>query len=193
MGGFGSGRWQQGKRTTADALRLDIRRLHREGLLTPGNTFSRQWTSRGEKIGGIQVKAQADCVILSYRSSIAGGEWQQFEYPVAITWTDCNFGGRRIWFLCPECRRRVLILFARTTFACRHCHQLVYRCQRIDEIGRAHSRMFKIQDRLGWKSDYGPKPKGMHWRTFLRLVVRHHHFSLKSMIEIVRKFNCLPA
>jgi len=40
MGGFGSGRWQQGKNTTNDYRQLDIRKLQREGLLKPGRIFT---------------------------------------------------------------------------------------------------------------------------------------------------------
>ncbi len=36
MGGFGSGRGQHGKDTTSDMRPLDIRKLQRDGLLTPG-------------------------------------------------------------------------------------------------------------------------------------------------------------
>ena len=39
MGGFGSGRGQRGKDTTSDMRPLDIRKLQRDGLLTPGQAF----------------------------------------------------------------------------------------------------------------------------------------------------------
>ena len=40
MGGMGSGRrYQGGKDTTSDMRPLDIRRLQRDGLLTPGRAF----------------------------------------------------------------------------------------------------------------------------------------------------------
>jgi len=40
MGGFGSGRWQQGKETTDDYQSLDIRELQRNKYLEPGHEFN---------------------------------------------------------------------------------------------------------------------------------------------------------
>ena len=37
MGGFGSGSGQGGRNTTSDYRALDVRRLQRDGLLTPGH------------------------------------------------------------------------------------------------------------------------------------------------------------
>jgi hypothetical protein len=49
MGGFGSGRGQSGKDTTSDYRALDVRRLQRDGLLTPGRSFGWNWTRNGER------------------------------------------------------------------------------------------------------------------------------------------------
>ena len=43
MGGFGSGR-QWGKSKISDKRPLDIRKLQRDGLLTPGRAFGWHWT-----------------------------------------------------------------------------------------------------------------------------------------------------
>src|SRR5207248_7132846 len=55
---------------------------------------------------------------------------------------------------------------------CRHCCGLVYRTQRQDTLARARHQGKTLRLRLG---DYGDclsalpeKPKGMHWRTYLR-------------------------
>lgn len=58
------------------------------------------------------------------------------EYGISLTSTDCNFGGKRYWFVCPlvldgkACERRVAKLyFDNTWFGCRHCHDLAYNSQ----------------------------------------------------------------
>lgn len=112
MGGLSSGRGQSGKDTTSDYPALDMRRLQRDGLLTRG-AFGWTWSRNGEEVASIQMRTEVDRVILIYRSRSNGGELAPMEYSVYLEWTDCNFGGRRAWFLCPAkgCRRRVAILF----------------------------------------------------------------------------------
>ncbi|MDG4594673.1 MAG: hypothetical protein P9F75_03100 [Candidatus Contendobacter sp.] len=69
MGGSGSGRqWYFAtKNTTNDHWALDVRRWQRDGLLTSGHWFVWQWTRNGETVASIQVRAESDRVILSYR------------------------------------------------------------------------------------------------------------------------------
>jgi hypothetical protein len=194
MGGMGSGRrYQGGKGTTSDMRALDVRRLQRDGLLTPGQAFGWNWTRNGEEVASIQVRTEVDRVILNYRSRSNGGDWQPMEYPVDLKWTGCNLGGRRVWFLCPAkgCGRRVAILFGGSIFACRHCHKLVYTCQRETDDDRAARRADRIRNRLGWEAGIlngeGNKPKGMHWRTFVRLKAEHDAYVRASLDGMAKR------
>ena len=179
MGGWGSGPGRRGKDTTSDMRSLDVRRLQRDGLLMPGRWFSWMWSCNGEEVASIQIRTEADRVVLNYRSRSNGGEWHPMKYPVHLEWTDCHLGGRRVWFRCPGrgCGQRVAILYGGSTFACRHCHQLAYQSQREVAYDRAARRADRIRDRLNWEPGIlnggGDKPKGMHWRTFERLKARH--------------------
>ena len=191
MGGYGSGRgWRgDGKRTTSDMRRLDVRRLHKDGLLTLGQAFNRQWSRNGERIADINIRVEEGRIVLLYRSRDNGGEWQDMEYPVPLDWTACHLGGQRPWFLCPCCYRRVAVLFGGKMFACRHCHNLAYDCQREAEHSRLLGRAQKIQRRLGWDGPHGwRKPKGMHWRTFERLVREHERFDAASWVAAAERF-----
>jgi hypothetical protein len=196
MGGFGSGR-QRGKVTTSDMLALDIRRLQRDGLLMPGRAFVWQWTRNGDEVASILIRTEADRVILNYRSRSNGGEWQPMEYPVTLEWTGLHFGGRRAWFLCPArgCGRRVAILFGGPIFACRHCHNLAYQCQRETDADRALRRADAIRRRLGWEAGIanpaGGKPKGMHWRTFERLKSEHDAFVNASWAAMAERLGLM--
>ena len=193
MGGFGSGRGQRGKDTTNDMHSLDIRKLQRDGLLTPGRAFGWHWTCNGNEVASIRMRTEVDRVILNYRSRSNGGnggDWQPMECPVTLEWTPCNLGGRRAWFLCPAkgCGRRVAILYGGSIFACRHCHRLAYDCQRETDGDRAMRRADTIRRRLGWGAGIanppGEKPKGMHWRTFERLKAEHDAFANASWADM---------
>ena len=199
MGGFGSGRGQSGKDTTNDHHALDVRRMQRDNLLTPGRAFSWSWTRNGETLSSIQVRVEADRIILTYRHKSGGSDWQPMDYPVWLAWTDCTLGGRRAWVLCPArgCGRRVALLYIGGSgiFACRHCYKLAYASQRETRDDRAARRADRIRGRLGWEAGIlngeGDKPKGMHWRTFSRLQAEHNDFVNASLAGMMRKFGRL--
>jgi hypothetical protein len=177
MGGFGSGRrWRSSKDTTSGYRRLDVRHWQRDGYLVAGRHFRWQWSQDGEVVAWINVNTEADRVILSYKHRRNEEAWQSAEYPVAIEWTPCNYGGRRAWFRCPArgCGRRVAMLYGGTIFACRHCYQLAYESQREPAHYRALHRARAIRERVGGSGNmfepFPPKPKGMQWCTYLRLI-----------------------
>lgn len=182
MGGRGSGRrFQWGKDPTNEYQTLDVRRLHQDHLLAPGQFYRWSWKRGAETVASLQIRTAVDELTLIYRHRGGDTDWQRMEYAIGLTWTGCTFGGRRPWFLCPEngCRRRVARLYLSRTgiFTCRHCNQLVYACQSESASDRAARRADKIRERLGWEAGTlngkGGKPKGMHRSTYERLVEEH--------------------
>jgi hypothetical protein len=173
MGGYGSGR-TSGRIKAENCKAIDVRYLQRHGMLRTGRWSSLSWSRDGEPIGSIQVCCEGERVRLIYRYREYAGEWESFDYPVSLTYTSCNYGGRRPWFCCPasNCWRRVAKLYgAGRYFACRRCYRLSYQTQSEDRYDRAWSRLHKIQRRLGGEAggDYlPPKPKRMHWKTYGR-------------------------
>ncbi len=196
MGGYSSGR-HGGKRTTDDMHVLDIRKIQRAGLLVPGRSFVWQWSRGGNQIASINLRTDTDWVTLDYRTRSHGGEWQDMNYPVRLTWTPCNYGGQRAWWLCPAvgCGRRVAVLYGGSVYACRHCHKLTYSTQREQAHDRAGSRADRIRARLGWPAGIlnpvAGKPKGMHWKTFDRLRLQHDALTQVSFHDIGRKLGFL--
>lgn len=196
MGGFGSGR-HGGKQCTGDLLALDVRHLQRVGRLTPGQYFSWQWTRSGESVGNINIRTDHGRVTLIYRQRERGGEWQDMNYPVRLSWTHCSYGGQRAWWHCPAvgCGRRVAVLYGGKVYACRHCHRLAYKCQRETPDDRASRQADKLRDRLGWEpgilNGNGGKPKGMHWRTFERLEARYDALVKASLAGALARFGPL--
>lgn len=196
MGGIGSGRRHQGGRgTTSDYRSLDVRRLHRDGLLAPGQVFGWNWTRDGDTLGSIVIRTDVDKVILIYRHPRNGGDWTPMGYAVPLDWTDCTYGGARPWFCCPAtgCGRRVaqLYLGGSGIFACRHCYRLAYDCQRETDDDRATRRAENIRRRLGWEAGIlnfpGRRPEGMHRRTFERLKHQHDRFVSASIARMASR------
>jgi hypothetical protein len=193
VGGTGSGSWYRfsKKTTTEECQSIDVRYLHRNGLLQPGHSFSLRWSQAGKQIGSIGgVAHDDDRVTFFYRHRRGmGGEWEEVEETVALEWTPCNFGGKRPWFLCPRmgCGRRVAVLYGPGRyFLCRHCYDLSYESQREDKTHRALRRAQKIRERLGGSANmtkpFPERPKGMHWRTYERLFREHHEAEMEQLI-----------
>jgi hypothetical protein len=199
MGGQGSGRnWQCGKDTTDDCRALDVRRLQRESLLTAGLAFSWKWLRNGNTVASIQIRTEAQRLILIYRHQAnSSSDWQQMEYGVSLDWTPCTYGGHRAWFRCPAtgCGRRVALLYIGSmgVFACRHCYNLAYASQRKTLQDRLLRKAGKCRDRLKWKPGFlNPpegKPKGMHWRTYWQLRNQHDVLAREGMGMLLAKMN----
>ena len=176
MGGSGSGR-RGGRDLTAHYRRLDVRELHRAGVLVPGWRGGWNWYRNGQKRASVEIEVGDASIRLRYRATDRG-EWKDYDYTVRLSRSSCHYGGERPWFLCPCCGRRVAILYGGAVFACRHCYRLAYESQRERDYDRLAGRADKIRRRLGWPVGIlnptpWTKPKGMHWRTFWRLKAEH--------------------
>jgi hypothetical protein len=180
MGGFGSGGHNLRHRGTVEGWRrIDAAFLQKRGLLTDGWAGTPTWTSDDGETHLINVFGGRDEIRLSYRQRVNGGPWQDVDERVAIEWSPRTYGGAQAYFLCPRCaaRRRYLI-GAGVRFLCRACHGLVHASSRQRPGDRATRRNQKLRARLGVGQGLGdwigPKPKGMHARTFDRIRGRIH-------------------
>ena len=195
MGGVGSGNWYRSdkKTTTGECHSIDIRYLHRERLLTPGHWFSLRWSRANRETGYIQgvvsVADLPDQVTLLYRHRRGlGGEWEDVREPVELALTACNFGGQRLWFICPGagCGRRVAVLYGSGRyFLCRHCYDLVYESQKENEMHCALRRAKAIRERLGGSANmtkpFPERPKGMHHETYWRPREEHDEADMEQL------------
>lgn len=145
---------------------LDIRVLAR-GYFRLGMEFTRSLLAHGQRVTVRHARYVED------RMDI----WSEIHlgYSIEIVWTGCNYGGGRPWFVCPECDRRCAILYSPIeNFVCRTCAGLYYETPQMNAGDRAAMRAKKLKKQLGWTAGgilgaYGPKPVGMHWKTFERL------------------------
>lgn len=185
MGSSNSGR-RDGKPCTDQFRSIDVRRLHKDCKLIPGNVFRRTWKRHDTEVASILGRVGNDCVVLSYRQSWRGGPWRDCTNTILLEWTDCHYGGKRPWWVCPGCDRRVALLYSGDGwYSCRHCRQLAYRSQRETQEDLAARRANRVRDKLGWPRGIlnmpGGKPKGMHWKTYIRLLGEHNEHSGQAL------------
>ena len=93
---------------------------------------------------------------------------------VRLDWTRCNYGGKRPWFLCPECNRRAAVLYLELRqLRCRKCLDLAYPSQNESNWSRMLAKSQRIRKELGGSGDafdpFPSKPFGMRWRKYRRL------------------------
>jgi hypothetical protein len=100
------------------------------------------------------------------------------EQLVQVTLFPCNFGGVTPKFHCPECGQLARELYfdpGRFRLLCRRCAGLRYPSQSRSRHERQAARAQAARERLGAGTSLGgpfpPKPKGMHWATYDRLLV----------------------
>ena len=175
MGGIGSGRsyrWKT-RATTEEFNKIDIRYMRKAGLLGPNYTGTLSWSCRGEPSGSINYLCYQGRLELSYSYREGTDEWQQITQLIPLDRTPCNYGGERLWFLCPNCKKRVAILYsASKLFLCRHCYQIPYSSQNGGFLDKLINQQCKLGKRIFEYYEYGEgygKKKGLHWKTFNRL------------------------
>jgi len=182
MGGYGSGRRYDAKKTTESQCEIDVRRMKRDGALVPGAKGNISWSRRGEETSSIGYRVEAKRLIINYYSKQNGGEWESIEQIITLTWTYPNYGGKRIWFMCPQCNRRIAVLYGGKYFLCRRCRNLTYSSQQESKEDRLMRRARNIRCRLGGGVNllepFPLKPRNMHWETYMRLrqeaEIAHH-------------------
>lgn len=164
-----------GKLTTEEVNRVDVRWMKRQGFLRPGASGVLRWHRGGEPTGSVGFTAELGCLRLSYHYRDPSGQWLPRVQEITVDRTRCNFGGTRPWFRCPACNRRVGVLYGvAVDYLCRHCYGLSYGSQQERELDRTLRRAREIRKRLDASDDLTEpiydKPKGMHWKTFERLM-----------------------
>jgi len=194
MGGSGSGNWYRfdSKTIAEQCCSIDVRQLSRKGYLVQGLRYSWKWNNGSN----IVIETKPGAIELFYSISRNEKPREDVHITVPLSWSSCNYGGERPWFICPGkgCGRRVAKLYmGGKYFLCRHCYDLVYLSQRQAKAFRLLDKAQKICRRLGANNCddlFGtPKPKGMHWRTYEKLVDEAQEVELESLYAISQKLN----
>lgn len=96
-----------------------------------GNFNSGRWNAHNPAMTVEQCAVVTASMIPSGAGSgdMALIRYGELKQQVSVTSTPRHFGGVQLYFLCPECDRRVYKLYRRpdrATFVCRHCSKLTY-------------------------------------------------------------------
>lgn len=102
----------------------------------------------------------------------------QFDQEITLTWTYCNFGGKRFWFKCPFCKKRVGVLYRRSEyFACRHCNYLTYESKNLSGKWKKVGRIISIPElEESEKSVKRTYYKGKMTKRYLRHLKKYEKF-----------------
>lgn len=167
----------EAKLTTDSVPAIDIRGLQRDRELVPGRRTSITWSRGGLSAAQVEIEVQRNQLKIRYVLVSSSGQHEPVECAVPIASTPCNYGGVRRWFCCPDCKRRIAVIYIQgRSCSCRRCSDLVYRSQRERAGERARDRAQKIRVRLGGSANlfepFPTKPKWMRWRTYHGLQIR---------------------
>lgn len=171
------------KRTVEDCLSIDSRTMARSNSLIDGAAGTWVWRNgENEIISSIGYLHQGGVLALQY--AIDGQAIQQH---IRVTFTPCNYGKHRYWFLCPnhDCGKRIAKLYlANGLFHCRHCHKLNYQIQQCPKRYVAKLNMQRMRIKLGWPLDRDQvpfinkvyKPLNKNQKTFQTMVDKHNEY-----------------
>jgi hypothetical protein len=147
------------KRLTTQFLQVDLCELRRNGWLLPSIACRR-----------------GNTVAISWRGTVSN---------VHLVSTAMHLGGRREWFKCPACNRRVRILYG-PDFACRTCCRLNYPSTRQCTRDRAIARAVRLRRSLGGDGSllepFPGRSKGMKRKTWWRLFAKANRDEQRGII-----------
>ncbi len=175
MGGFGSGRKRYGPLTRLDDLDvIDANEVQRYCAFERGSIAV--LPARKSGLSNFMLRVAEEHI--SIRPTGAGRDQSDVDVPFTIQ--SCRYGGVRYYFRCPNplehnsCDLQVTKLYyLKDSILCRQCTGLAYRSQSQSPFSRNLRRGNKIRIRLGGSRSaldpVPPRPKGMWWRTYMRL------------------------
>lgn len=112
-----------------------------------------------------------------------------YKYSIQLSKSACHYGNYRHWWLCPNCSKRVAVLYCAGAYVCRHCIGANYSSQLQTKTDRIYTKLNALRERLGWSvgiiNGIGSKPRYMHHSTYNRLVNEYERLEQK----LIRRFN----
>jgi hypothetical protein len=190
MGGFGSGRRLDSKAVISSYLCIDVADLKKSDALVPGCQFTLQF---GPEYGEVDGETEYSQVWFFY-AVLQGNDYKDEVYSVPLTFTPGQFGGERPWFLCPyiHCDKRVKKLYIADRLGCRHCLKLSHQSKNESRSDRIVRKADNIRAKLGWRLGIlypeEAKPKGMHEKTYQRLLLKYCQFRSIAILAIADEF-----
>jgi hypothetical protein len=187
-----------------DYKTIDILAFQREGKLTEGGSgyYTSTWRSSrtGENLGSILVFTTPISIRFVYTTTdTKTGYKQNHDYCVLVEWTLCNYGGKRAWFVCSKCSKRVRKLYLKSgCFHCRNCQKLNYYSQQQSKgdqlMSGIREKIYYIQkqlkeNRLDHNIAWIPRPKGMHKQRYYRFTEKMHELQCEHERAFISELN----
>lgn len=164
------------KQVVDNQLKIDIRDFKKQGLTYDAElTGTMSIRRNGQETDSISIAINAYLLILRYLYKSSEDKVKRIRQEIKLDWLKCHYGGQRVYFICPQCGKRVESLYMiHEYFSCRTCCNLIYKSQQEDRADRLLRKVRKIRRKLDaddnlWSIIWN-KPKGMHHKTFDRLV-----------------------
>lgn len=192
----------QVKHTVDMSTGLSTAYLRKMGRLKHGfqqtGGYSLAWhnTRTKKETASMFCRITPDAAIFSYYVK-RDGEHISVSHTIPFTWTSCNYGGRRTWFLC-HCGRRVgKVFFQGERYGCRNCFNLSYQSRRDCQINRAWGKIHNIGKRLKMEDPFNvpldylippARPKWMQRRRYEMLCFNLQHWYYRKNRAFVDDF-----
>lgn len=148
------------KRLVTEFHALDINELARGWWLYPFSKYDWVWrTHRGTQATTVSITVLNDSLQVLFETRM-----QRMTQTVRLTYSIGPCGGKRPWFVCHGCQRRVGVLYYATErpFRCRICCDLAYPSQyvsRDQSYGRRHRCLSRSEEgRLRAQGAAGGEP-----------------------------------
>jgi hypothetical protein len=188
MGGFGSGRRHESHERRTDieicpAVDLRVLKAHLgSDVLVTQKIFRNNKLSNKFMID--LAEAQKGFITVFYHHQ---GKHQTQQ--ISLTKMPLHLGGHRPFLLCPECDNQFLVIYLRNgSWACKNCHGLAYRTQRLNPRKRHLQAIQKIENKKlkGTPPDEKPyRMKQKKYQEILNDLVLHH----QKLNELAKKWH----
>jgi hypothetical protein len=177
MGGIGSGSEPQ-RTLVEDCLILDANELASQGCFQVGSLTSKEncWKVDGEIVAKavLEIDLRCDRYQPQLRLTLSRPHHEDVSQMIALRDITPTYGGIRWFFKARNgARCQKLYMTPRSNrFGTRQEFQLTYRSKRLCPSARARWRAQQLRESLpGARFDhYPPRPRGMHQKTYDRLV-----------------------
>jgi len=178
------------KQTTGDLLKLSIGWLKKHNFVRENAKFNGEiyWKRTADK--GISKVIASSKIVSNFIGENSYIELsytynnENVDYKIQIIASEPNYGGKRYWFVCPQCGKKVAFLYFRKEFLCRHCLNLCYRTQQLGFTDRMMTMSKKYQNKVIYNDT---KKRWVHWKTYHKLIDKADYYEEQSFINIYRK------
>jgi len=162
-----------------------------KGMLTGQVKAIISWQNSKASIGLTVNTATEKPFARLFYTATDGNCQRDYDYTVPLETIPCYFGGARYYFTCPECSRRVGVLYlapGEVYFRCRHCQDLSYQsrnCSVERKYGIATGEIRRLRGevrRLTWRGSFTRKVRR------IQALERKREKLSATIVEKLRKF-----